>query len=313
MSVTQYSEYSSRIRGLGSDNWLGSLCWFSVSESVAIDRDEFGLKLNALGLGNYLPPAPRDDNVFRQVCTNAQRRRVPTATGTFENILVRDVSRKGGIVNKQIVIEEVDAANKRLSYQPVYEVAFDGQEIQTSFIGAGVPGASGASVDAVLDQIRAAFVSQQGKLNSYSIREVIRRVFGTAQATTVRSGGGVYFVMAEHAGLLASLEGLAERVDGMSVHSLPLVDDVRQRTMVKEAFEAETVGEIDRRLGEIETLLKGPEIPESKLQALMAEMKELTDKTETYADLLEETMGNAEFRIKVYKSKIRQLFDHVKS
>lgn len=317
MTVADFKTYSDRIRGMGADNWLGSLAWFSVSESVSVNHDEFRQHLLAAGLDlAFLPPTPRDDDVFRRVCTQAQRKRVPTAAGTFENVLVRDVSRQNNTVIKQIVVEEVDAANKRLSYTPVYEVAFDGTSIQSGYVGVGlhggVPGAS-PSADAVLADIDSGFHAQKGKLNSYAIREVIRRVLGRSQATTVRSGGGVYFVMAAHVDHLAALEGLAERLDGVSVHSLPLLDDVKQRTMVKEAFEAETVGEIDRRLGEIDAILNGPEIPESKFLALNNEMQELIDKAESYSDLLEESMGNAEFRMKVYRKKMVSLLNHVKA
>lgn len=310
--MTDFSTYSDRVRGLGSDSWLGSLAWFSVSESVSIDHAEFTRRLTAAGLDRaFLPPPPRDDDVFRRVCTTAQRKRVPTAAGTFENVLVRDVSREKNTVTKNIVVEEVDAANKRLSYSPVHQVAFDGTQIISGYLGVSLPGGSTAA-DATLADIRSGYDAQKGKLNSYAIREVIRRVLGRAQATTVRSGGGVYFVMADHVHHLAALEQLAGLIDGVSVHALPLIDDIKQRKMVKEAFEAETVGEIDRRLGEIDTILNGPEIPESRFLTLNQEMQDLIGKAETYSDLLEESMGNAEFRMQVYRKKMGAVLNHVK-
>lgn len=304
--MTDFSAYAARLKSGNPDIFLGSLAWYSVSESVHLTHDKLRQHLTTAGLPVDGVAPPRDDDVFRRVCSAAQRKRVGTGTGTFLNILVRDVVRQNNEVHKQVVIEEVDGGNKRLSYEATHKIVFANGAITVEEI---VPNAVGATTVATIE---AQYLTDRNSHNAYAIRELIRRELTSAKAALVRPTGGVYFVMRQNASTLDAVMKLGELVDGASIHALPLIDDAKQRTMIKEAVQNETVLEIDRRLGEIDGLLNGPEISTSRFQSLMTEMKSLTEKTEAYSDLLEDTLDGAEKRVKVLKAKMRKLFDHVK-
>src|SRR5918996_2030849 len=108
----------------------------------------------------------------------------------------------------------------------------------------GAPPSPGGS-DPVLKTIEDGYAAGRHRHNSYAVRELIRRELTLANATLVRPTGGVYFVMRTNAPALDKVLLLGEQLEGTSVHALPLIDDAKQRQMVREAVENETVLEID--------------------------------------------------------------------
>lgn len=314
MSAASFTDYASRLRANDPDLFLGQLVWYSVYDEAKIAHTDLTKLLVDCGLDAYTPRAPKDLDVFRRVCTDAQRKRVPTTNPeVFENYLIRDVQRANSNVCKQVVREQVDANNRRLAYEPMVEVCFHnlGSAVTSKIVSVNTSADEQMVALQIADEIAVNFQAARGTCNGYAIRELIRRVLVSSAGTLVRPGGGVYFIMRQHIANVAALERLASKINGTSVHALPLLDDAKQRKMIKEAFENETVGEVDKALVEIDKLLAGPEITETKFQNILADMKGLVDKTEEFSDLLEEQMGNADFRIKMYKSKMRALLDHV--
>lgn len=306
-----FAEYAERLRGGDRDLFLGELVWFSVTENAGIQHTTLVAELEKLGIAKYASRAPRDDDVFRRTCSQHQRKRVPTAQdGVFENYLIRDVKRGGGIVVKHIVVEQVDGANKRLSYTPAVSLQFEsvGGIITIEALSAQPDD----QVMNVAELIEQDFQRERGMVNSYGIRDLIRTVLADTGATSVRPGGGVYFVMQSKVDYVDALDALSKVVRGVDVHSVPLIDDKRQREMVRKAVEAETVGEIDKTLAEIEEIMDGEEITVERFTVMTNRMLTLKGRTQEYAELLDEELGNTEFRIKVLETKMRQLYHHTK-
>lgn len=305
------TEYADRLRGGDRSVFLGELVWFSVGEAASIRHDLLLAELTALKLDSYCPRMPRDDDVFRRTCSQHQRKRVPTALdGVFENYLIRDVKRGAGQVVKHIVVEQVDGANKRLDYTPAISLTFDSK---TGQIAVDVLSATpDDQVMNVAELILQDFEREKGMVNSYGIRDLFRGILATTGATSVRPGGGVYFVMQAKVEFVDALETLAEKMHYVEVTSVPLVDDRKQREMVRKAFEAETVGDIDKMLAEIDEIMAGPEITSDRFMAMSTRMRETRGLTQEYAELLDEELGNADFRLKVLEAKMRQLYDHTK-
>lgn len=299
---------------------LGVLCWYTVPEATIIKHDELAALLTTNGLEQFIPREPKDEDVFRRCCTSGSRKRQPTDDpDVFANYLVRDVNRVAGRVWKHIVVEQVDGANTKLDYSPTIELMFNGDggpgtaDITLDMLPAfDAHTAEGRTSEEIAKFIVDCFEGQRGHLNSYAIRDLIRKVFDGSKATTVRPAGGVYFVMRQHTGNVAGLEILAEQMHGVEVHSLPLIDDGKQRDMLKRSFEAETVGSIDSNLAKIDELLAGPAITERKLGDMTRDMAALRERTSEYAELLETELGNTEFRLTVYGEKMKQLVNHVK-
>lgn len=310
-TTTTLSEYTERLRGGDRSLFLGELVWFSVGEAAGIRHDKLVGELTNVGLDNLAPRVPRDDDVFRRTCSQHQRKRVPTAIdGVFENYLIRDVKRGAGQVVKHIVVEQVDGANKRLDYTAAISLTFDSKTgvIEVEALGAQPDD----QVMNVAELILQDFEREKGMVNSYGVRDLFRSVLAITGAASVRPGGGVYFVMQPKVEYVEKLEALSKVMSNVDIHSVPLIDDRRQREMVRRAIEAETVGEIDKTLAEIEDIMSGPEITSDRFMVMTQRMNDLKGRTKEYAELLDEELGNTEFRLEVLTKKMRQLYDHTK-
>lgn len=306
--MTDFSQYASRLRSAGPDIFLGSLCWYSVSESLSITHDRLKQAISNVGLTVEIAP-PRDDDVFRRTCSAAQQNRVPTGAGTFLNVMLRDVSRRNGEVHKQIVLEEVDANNEKLSHVATHKVVWSSLGIQTIEIQ---PSPFPSITDQTIQAIEQGFLNGRQRHNAYAIRELIRKTLLSAHATLVRETGGVYFVMREKAQTLDAVLKLVDHLDGASVHALPLIDDLRQRQMIMGAIREETTKEIERRIRELDGLLSGPEVTDKRMQDLFKEHDTLMAKTEEYSELLDETVEGIDTLRGIYKDRLRALFLHTK-
>ena len=305
------TEYAERLRGGDRSMFLGELVWFSVGEAASIRHDLLLAELTTLKLESFCPRIPRDDDVFRRTCSQHQRKRVPTALdGVFENYLIRDVKRGAGQVVKHIVVEQVDGANKRLDYTPAISLTFDSKtgKIEVDVLSA----TPDAQVMNVAQLILQDFEREKGMVNSYGVRDLFRNILSMTGATSVRPGGGVYFVMQAKVEFVDALEALATKMLNVEVTSVPLVDDRKQRQMVRKAVEAETVGEIDKMLADIDEIMSGPEITSDRFMAMSTQMRDVRSRTQEYGELLDEELGNVDFRLKILEAKMRQLYDHTK-
>jgi len=286
-----FKDYSERV-AQGNNALLGWLCWYSVPDNLSIEHEEVFKILVKAGLGGHVPRRPQDGEVFRRVSTAAARKRVATEDPqVFENYLVRDMP--GEDITRRIVCERVDANNRKLGYTEVAELAFNRKTavVTCTHLGTG-SGKAGALIrDKICNDIKAEYEMNRGCLNGYAIRMLILRVLKEAcNATNVRyPSGGVYFVSEAHAGRLAALERLGEALSelGAVVHTLPLIDDKRQREMLRRAFESESVDAIDSLLAEITDLKKsGKKITMDRYASYVTQLNDLNTKTKQYTDLL---------------------------
>lgn len=314
MSLAVFSDYTKRIV-TGDVPFLGVMTWFSVSEASSVSHLDLQALLPTVGLEHLIPDFPKDWNVFRQTCSAAQRKRVATTDpDVFENYLVRDVKSIGRCVWKHLVVETVDKANRVLGYEPVFELAYNYGETDPALLVTATPlgGNPSQTAQDIADSIVGTFYRLRARVNAYGIRELIRRTLAEAKAVSVRENGGVYFVMADRSDMVTALEALATQIEGMRIHSLPLIDDQRQREMIKAAIEAESVGECDKLIQEILDLRDGPEISEKRFADVAARVQAITEKADAYGSLLDEALGNTEFRRDQLQLQVQSLLNHVK-
>jgi hypothetical protein len=312
--VSSFDEFAARAtvaEKAHSENFLGRLIWYSVSEVKVLHAD-LGTALIKTGLNAYLPRVPLDADVFRRVSKAAQRRKLATQTpGIFHNFLVREVAYDDQKVYRRIVQEEVDQGGKRLDYKEVMELNFDRA---SSTIEAKPLNGVDPEVDAMVAEIKREFVSWKGCINSYAVRELIRRIVMSLNGTLVRPGGGIYFVDERNAPTVDKLEQLASYLPGTThVHSLPLVDDQKQREMVRQAFEAEASDEIDAMLSEISDIKqKGVKITSDRYAQFATRFQDLQTKAKEYSGLLEASLTNTHSRLTVFQTSMVSLMAEVK-
>jgi hypothetical protein len=304
--MSQFTDAVERLEATDKTDWLGKLAWFSVNETK-FPHDTLEAELKAVGLEKFCPTAPRDDDVFRRVFYNGQRKSHDLGDGIKENLLIRQVKRQGGEIIKRIVVETVDAKGNKLG------IDTEGVEVKFRAGGAGIRIRQRSDQPEALrlaHKLKAEYLQERGCVNANAVREIVRNIFLSLRAITVRSGGGVYFVPAtlENITELGALEKAAEKLPGTLVHSLPLVDDDKQRNNLKRAFEAETVGECDRLIAELTEITKSDtKITDERGDGYLRNLKASKAKLREYAELLEDSLDDAEMRLQVLERKVVQV------
>ncbi len=113
----------------GEDAMLGTLVWFSVSDAVRLTPETLRAAISGAGLksATLMPGAPGEASALSRASEAAQvrgahlthdRSAVAMDGDMYANVLFRTAAR--GV--KQMVTEILDAANTRLSYQPLAAV-----------------------------------------------------------------------------------------------------------------------------------------------------------------------------------------------
>lgn len=311
--MSTFTEYTERSRDTNQDAWLGVLTWYSVSE-LSIPHTKLVEYLTTVGLERYAPNPPNDGDVFRRVSATAARKRVPIDADRYQNFLIRDVSSGGGSITRNVVCETVDANGKRLDYRPLVEISYDpaiGVVQSHALVDCTAGSDDCVTACDIAQEITNAFTVQKGCHGSSGVRSLINRVLTNNHATFVRDG--VYFVGTSHVPEVNALEQFATMFTGPSVHSLPLIDDAKQRNMLREAFEAESVGEIDRTVNEIAAILQsGEQISHRRFAEYQRRYQALTSKTAEYAGLLTEGVETTKIRVDILGREMRQLLGKVK-
>jgi len=298
-----FTEHVEEARATDQADWLGSLVYFHVSESN-VEHKKLAKFLKLADLEKFTPSEPRDDDVFRRVFFDGKRRSgLPTdEEGVTENINIFQVSRKGGDIVKRVVVVTVDSDGAELGFKEKLELDF---QLAKSDNGPRIRNLNGrhSQSTALVQRLLADYHEQRGCVNANAMRGVVRDVIESCRPTQLRPG--LYFVPAEHADTVSNLEGVGKALPGTTVHSIPLVDDEKQRHNLKEAFQDEVTTECDRLLSELNVVLSSKdELTQAKGGAYTQAIANQRAKLETYRELLADNLDTAEMRIAVLQTKL---------
>jgi hypothetical protein len=311
MSATgAFQELQEQLARSDKTLWLGQLCWYGVS-GVLVQHDELVRALAANHLEGYIPKLPSDVDVFRRVCTKAQKKRVPNSlTGGYDNYLLRDIPMDGRSVYKVLVRETVQPG--ALDYETeVSRITFDKPS--------GTLSHTAVNGDVTAQQIVADIVlhysEERGALNSHAVRELIRKMLLDSHAVNVRGdGGGLYFVPREEGTFFENLEGFAAAMPGrVEMGSHPVLDDSKRREMLRRAFLQEVEDEVDKVVIEVSGLLeKGQEISSARVEGYLRQFSAAQAKVKEYDDLLEERHDTAHSALSIFQRQLLKLSTLVK-
>lgn len=311
--MTDLSGYQERVEALNDDIYLGRVVWYSLSESSRMNHGEFCLNVHNESMNWDLPPVVRPHDLFRRVTTDAQRRKVPllsqgSATGEYVNYNFREVGCDDDHIWRQLVAEVLDRNGHRLSYAVLHEVTFfrNGSLIaDESIAGLNVDPLLCEPVTEIMEQVRAKFTEQYDTLTAFTIREYVRRVIRSCNATVLRDG--VYFIKG-HQPEIDALDNIVNVIPGGMFHSLPLIDDRKQRDMLRQAFEDESVGEIDKIINEVTELLRnGKKVTTKKFGDFLGRYNDVRGKMVDYSDLLDTAMVSTATRLEVVSAALGEL------
>lgn len=311
--MTDLSGYQERVEALNDDIYLGRVVWYSLSEASRINHGEFCLNVHNEGMNWDLPPVVQPHDLFRRVTTDAQRRKVPLLsngipTGEHVNYNFREVGCDADHIWRQLVAEVLDRNGHRLTYAVLHEVTFhrNGGLITDQDIAPdGTPLVLCEPVADIVEQVRVKFNEQYDTLTPFTIREYVRRVIRNCGATVLRDG--VYFIKG-HQPEIDALDNIVNVIPGGMFHSLPLIDDRKQRDMLRQAFEDESVVEIDKLINEVtEFLREGKKVTTKKFGDFLGRYNDVRVKVVDYSDLLDTAMVLTATRLEVVSDALGEL------
>lgn len=95
---------------------LGHLKWFNIGKQL-IKTNDLRLRLVQSGLDeSWMPNAIRPADTFRRATKEIETRKATSKTGVFEKYLIQEVFSDKDYVQRNIVVESVNQAGKRLDY-----------------------------------------------------------------------------------------------------------------------------------------------------------------------------------------------------
>jgi hypothetical protein len=325
--MSTFNDAVESIKEYGSDNFLGRLAWYTVSEDLRVPYDEFLTVVKTefadvvmdqpiLDEGKGAPLFPLSSNVFKRACTAANRKNVPTQDPEIRyNYLLRPTGADAKQIWQTIVREAVDSEGHKLNYTELVRVTFTRASDTIRFDNVNPEDEEDEAANEIAEAIVGYFKDNLGILNAYTIREWLRRYLDKGLSSVrVRPSGGVYFV-SEDSG--PAIEALDRMFNGFghaaSFHYLPLLDDSKQREMLRVAFENESVGAIDEMIGDIAEILKsGKQITSDKFADFKVEYNRLKSKTADYSELLEDKLSGTEVRLELMATMLIDLMSKVK-
>lgn len=291
---------------------LGFLQWYNVPGTAQVDYQTFNDLVEQHDAPLRHMPPPKLPDVFRRACNEAKMLKVSGGNDTHMNYTMRDAGHDDDCVYRNLVEEQLDANNHELGYRELAQAIFTRDTGDVTFVWKIDPDDPAASVVKVLEaQVQNFMENRAGLLPAIQVREAIRKALEiTLSGLRVRPSGGVYFLSLDKADAIQSLLIVCNALDQCSLHLLPLVDDAKQRHMVKEAFESESVEATTELIGEImELKSKGNKIPATQFLKIRERYAEQVSKMEQYKGILQSGLDQSQATLELAEGHLRDLLD----
>jgi hypothetical protein len=267
--------------------------------------------LEQRGLGDMVPRPPADVDVFRRVFSCGQRRKLATPDpDVTENLLIRQVTTTNERIVRRIVAEMVNQAGETLTFTEVAQVTYNSNHPDRLDL---FQLSTNPHAQALLSELDFEYQRTRGCLDGNGIRTIISRTLASCSAVNLRGrSGGVYFVPEDQGPRLDQLEKWADSLQGANIHTLPLVDNRKQRDKIRSAVRAEMTSEIESIMAEVSELLaRDGAISDRKFQSLNAEYLAAKAKVEKYNIIMEEQVLGASDRINILYLQMGELYGKV--
>lgn len=293
--VQSLDQYRSSLKSVPT---IGSLVWFGVEDGVKIEHAGLLTRLSAAGFSAFAPPEPRDSDVFTRVCSKSHRKKVQTSNpNVFVNYMLRPVGKDGTSIWRRIVAERVDTKGKKLGYSECTDLIYS--DSNSTILPSPKDNPDSVS-DEITLKVISDFNNMKGCVNSYVLREQLRKILTSLDAITVRNRGAVFFIPG-HDTEIVEFEKLVDSLGGgVIAHSLPLVDNNKQREMVREAFESESVDDLDELIEDVYQSLNGPRgLTQKGKVSYILRLENIKKKVTNYSSVLEQTLSLTETKMDV--------------
>lgn len=273
---------------------LGHLLWFTIKDDLSMTGQQLMAAFQAAGVsGIYVPRPVKSCDAFRRATSAAERRRVMGKSGgTYQNLLIAEVRADRDVIERQLVLQEVDADDRELWHSVAARIVL----VRKTGTLKVERAAGGAEVDAALAAIEEHYRAALTHFTARHLRDILARMLSGANATVVRPSGGVYFVPVQYEADVQGMRSLL-RALGQEFFSVPMVDSADSREMVEAKFR-EQVSDVVAGFAEV---LAGGEAKKGELAGMLARARELFRAVEEYQGLLEADLQDLLNRVDVVK------------
>lgn len=325
------TNYTDAIANLPEGAFLGSLLWFSISQAdveLEMARDALtkaGLKTDTLR--KILRPV----DAFKKASRDTGRKFKPDA-GIRSELLVRPGGDDSGDqAHRHLIMERATSEHgrkRRIAFDQVGSLTLNRGEkvkgeyrdysVETRRVTQNISHPLTDEEEAWLTDRLADFDKRFDHLihfmDSHAVRTFVRDYIDKLSGTCVKESGGLYFVKQEHVAELAGLGKWIQSI-GSEFHSLPLLNLADQRQMILEAFEDETIKEVERLMSDLKKILEDPErqIEERTFDAYGLRAAELKERVKEYNEMLGSRASRASTQIQIYSKQVMNLSSRVKA
>lgn len=279
--------------------YLGRLVILTVHGGL-VDRAAINDALARQNITHRIKASAETD-VFRKVTSAINNTTVTLDDGARARLLMVSITNNGDVLTRRLVVEILNSKDERLSYTEMHDITFDRDTtavtvtpLATSWTAP--PAAREVAVDAT-SSIATEFRYQKQMVDANGLRAAIIKILRRAHAVTVKESGGVYFVPESNAATVESLVAVAAEFATVRFHDVPLLDDPRQRGLVRDAVEDEIVAACDALLAEAAKESEAGGLSARRRASILARQDEMRKKLEEYRQRLGSDMQHADTRL----------------
>jgi hypothetical protein len=324
------ANYTEAIANLPQEAFLGSLIYFSISGAdvnlANARRDLANAGLSVDGLRKNLRPV----DAFRKATNDFKKRFPKTKAGIASELMVRPVGEDGAQAYRHLVLERTvvqQGKKRRLFYDKVGELTFtrgakkngeyEGHGVEakrmTNHIASPLTDEEDQWLTEKLVTFRDRYDHLLAYMDSHAVRTFVREYIYGLSGICVKGSGGLYFVGQGRAMELAKL-GEWVRGIGSEFQTIELLNLADKRDMILQAFEEETIEEVERLMSEVGKILQDPDrkIEEKTFDAYALRAAEMAQKIGEYNKMLGSRADRAAAEVSMYSQQVLSLAPRIR-
>lgn len=168
----------------GNENVLGYAVWYTFSRFIE-HKDMVKEWFSKHGLAEFTPDDPKHVDAFKRICSEYREKRIKSLGNTEVYLLIRPVDRSGRI--RKLVVEK-RSEGRRLSYEVVGEIAYDGVVRYDT---------SDTDAEEVAREIAKRFEKEKDCYTEETLRRVLLEIIEKSGKVKLKPSGSVYFIPAK--------------------------------------------------------------------------------------------------------------------
>lgn len=278
---------------------IGHLVWYSIGGHT-ISREELRQKLINAGLEEkYLPNEIRPSDAFRRATKEIEASK-KIKNGQI-NFLVREVYFDKKMIQRNIVVEEVDQQGKRLWYDPAAATLYLEKEINHFSYSA-----TSAETEALAKEAERLFDIYRTTYPAQAVRVMVANIIKSMAATPVRPTGGVYFIPSSHTETLFKLVSFLNSLEKGEGFKVPLINTAENRGMVSRKLKEH----IENLLSQCRSGMEG-EVRKGELKVIIEDARRVIADYKEYKSMVTDDVAMLDGYVDSLKNHVAELLNRL--